>query len=165
MAICAEIAGRRAYRLGRVAVFALLVGLMAGALCVVVFDPWRPWEGSRPQLEGVSQWQALTDPVPSSLDGGPVALLPSTTPVDPTGRRIVVGFLGAGCTAAPWRVAASYTLASITVEVDPDPRGCRGSDEGLRRHAFRVDLDEAPVARPVAVVCVASDLCRGIQGA
>lgn len=161
MAIRAEVAERRAYRLGRLIVLGVLVVVTAWAARVVVFEPWRPWEGSRPRLDGVGRYQALTDPVPSSLGGARVALLGASTPGDVTGRRLVVGFLGAGCTTTPWRVTASYSPASITVEVDPDPRGCRGGDEGDRHHAFQVELDEEPGGRPVTVTCVASGLCDG----
>ena len=159
MAVRAEVTGRRTYRLGRAATLTLLVCLTAWAAWVVVFATWRPWEGSRPRLDGVGGWEALTDPAPSSLGGARVALLPSPTPAAVADRRLVIGFLGAGCTTSPWRVTERYSSASITVAVDPDPRGCRGGDEGDQLRAFQVELDEGPSGRPVTVTCVASELC------
>jgi hypothetical protein len=155
MALAASTTRRPVYRWARVLLGGVVVLSLGWYVWTVVFAGWRPWEGSSPRLRGVDHWAPIPGPVPGDWDGR-VAVIKTD------GDRLVqIVFWGDACTHVPWRIRGDDASGAIVLEIDPDPRGCRGGDDenAVRRHAAELTLREPIAGRPVEVHCSGSSRC------
>ena len=160
MALRPGVATSPTFRATRVLVLLALGAWRTGGWHLALNSP-RPWEGSTPELVGVTDWWSHPSR-PMPLSGGSVNLLHSNPgPADP--NRLTIAFPGERCTPVPRRITASYSAESIEIEGDPDPRGCRSGSEGLWSRAFEVTLVEPIDGRPSRTRFVSSPNCTGSQ--
>jgi hypothetical protein len=155
VALSASTARHPFYRAARAVLGALTVVITGWYIWTVAFAQTRFWEGSRPRLHGIDEWAPLTDPAGWRWDG-PAALIGADGD-----RAVRIVFNGAGCTRSPWRVSAAYAPEVVVIDIDPDPRGCRGGngEMGETRHGAELRLREPIAGRVVEVRCRGSSRC------